>query len=185
MDATVWNEFNDDWENLAYESELLISNFTNQPLEKVAEVDFLDIPLGKERETIIKARVNQNFFRRVILCSYNNKCCVTGLSIPELLIASHIVPWSVDKKNRLNPINGLCLNNLHDKAFDNGFITITPDFKVKVSSMIYEKNDDEAIELIFKKYDNKKIILPEKFLPEKEFLYYHSQEIFEKKFLKI
>lgn len=185
LDESVWNEFNNDWDNLAYESELLISKFTNQPLEEVAEINISDIPIGKEREAIIKTRVNQSFFRRVVLSSYDNKCCITGLSISELLVASHIVPWSVDIKNRLNPTNGLCLNNLHDKAFDSGFITITPDFKVKVSKMIYERKHNEAIEMIFKNYDDKKIILPEKFLPDKAFLDYHSQEIFEKRFLKI
>lgn len=184
LDESVWNEFNNDWNSLAYESELLISTFTNQPLEKVSEIDISDIPIGKERETFIKARVNQNFFRRVVLSSYNNKCCITGLSISELLVASHIIPWSVDEKNRLNPTNGLCLNNLHDKAFDSGFLTITPDFNIKISKLIYEKKNDETIEMFFKKYDNQKMILPEKFLPGKDFLDYHSNEIFEKKFLK-
>jgi len=54
-------------------------------------------------------------------------------SIPELLIASHIIPWARDDKNRMNPANGLCLNALHDKAFDKGLITITPDFVVRIS----------------------------------------------------
>ena len=98
MDEIVWNEFNSDWSNLAYESELLISKFTNQPMEKFSEINLEHIPLGKERDAIIKQRVNQNFFRSTILSSYNLKCCVTGLSIPDFLIASHIVPWAKDEK---------------------------------------------------------------------------------------
>src|ERR1035437_287079 len=110
LDELVWNEFNSDWNNLAYESELLISQFTNQPIEEVADIDIADIPLGREREAIIKQRVNQSFFRSTILSSYNLKCCITGLSIADFLVASHIVPWAIDEINRLNPRNGLCLN---------------------------------------------------------------------------
>jgi putative restriction endonuclease len=178
MDEIVWNEFNSDWSNLAYESELLISKFTNQPIEKISEINLEDIPLGKEREAIIKQRVNQSFFRSTILSSYNLKCCITGLSISDFLVASHIVPWAKDEKNRLNPHNGLCLNSIHDKAFDRGFITITADFKIKVSNQLLELKKDNAVADLFLKYQNQSIILPDKFLPSKEFLDYHSKMIF-------
>ncbi|SUA24417.1 Uncharacterised protein [Neisseria gonorrhoeae] len=49
---------------------------------------------------------------------------------PELLVASHIKPWREDKDNRLNPRNGLCLNALHDKAFDRGLLGIDENFKI-------------------------------------------------------
>jgi len=51
---------------------------------------------GIEREALIRVRVNQSFFRRRILSAYEFRCSVTGLSVPELLVASHIVPWSQD-----------------------------------------------------------------------------------------
>ncbi|HOY42218.1 MAG TPA: HNH endonuclease [Chitinophagales bacterium] len=180
LDNIVWNEFNSDWDNLAYESELLISKFTNQPIEKVAEINIEDIPLGKEREAIIKQRVNQSFFRSTILSSYNIKCCITGLSIPDFLVASHIIPWSKDDKNRLNPHNGLCLNSIHDKAFDKGFITITTDYRIKVSKYFNDFKKDNAVSDLFLKYDNQSIILPDKFSPTKEFLEYHHKNIFKK-----
>lgn len=180
LDEIVWNEFNSDWNNLAYESELLISKFTNQPIEKVSEIDITDIPVGREREAIIKQRVNQSFFRSTILSSYNLKCCITGLKISDLLVASHIVPWSKDEKNRLNPHNGLCLNSIHDKAFDKGFITITTEFKVKVSKYLNDLKKDNAVSDLFLKYENHAIILPDKFLPSRVFLEYHHQNIFKK-----
>lgn len=67
-------------------------------------------PERRTHEAVIRTRVNQSFFRAAVLAAYNVRCCVTGLSIPELLTASHIVPWSADVKNRTNPRNGLCLN---------------------------------------------------------------------------
>lgn len=180
LDEKIWNEFNGNWEKLAYESEQLIAKFQNKQIEDVEKINLDNLPQGEERETIIKARVNQNFFRTTILSSYNLKCCITGLSIPDFLVASHIKPWSVDKDNRTNPHNGLCLNSIHDRAFDRGFITITPDFKILISTCFDEYSNDLAVNEFFIKYQNKKIILPDRFLPSKEFLDFHYQQIFKK-----
>lgn len=180
LDEIVWNEFNGNWEKLAYESELLIAKFQNKKVEEIIDFEVFEFPLGTERETIIKQRVNQNFFRSTILSSYNVKCCITGLSISEFLVASHIIPWKKDKNNRLNPHNGLCLNSIHDKAFDKGFITITPDYKIKVSKCFDDFKKDESVTDFFLKYENQSIILPDRFLPSKEFLDYHHHQIFKK-----
>lgn len=66
---------------------------------------------------------------------------MTGISISELLIASHIKPWKVsnNEDEKTNPRNGLCLNALHDKAFDRGLITIDKNYKIIVSSKLKEK----------------------------------------------
>lgn len=172
LEEVIWSEFNGNWEKLAYESEELIAKFQNK------EIIIENFPEGRERNTTIKTRVNQGFFRSAILSSYNLKCCITGLSIPDFLVASHIVPWSVDKKNRINPHNGLCLNSIHDKAFDKGFITITPDFKIIVSKYFNDYSNEKAINEFFLKYDNQNITKPERFLPSKEFLDYHHKNIF-------
>ncbi len=180
LDKEVWNEFNNDWNTLAFESEVLISKFTNQPLEKRIEINVEDIPLGKERLTTIKQRVNQSFFRSTIISSYNLKCCISGLSIADFLEASHIIPWNKDEKNRLNPHNGLCLSLLYHKAFDKGFITITNEYKIKISKYFNDFKKDTAISDLFLKFDKQKIILPDRFLPSKEFLEYHHEHIFKK-----
>lgn len=179
LDEEIWNEFNQNWENLAYESEILIAKFQNKSIDE--DVDLKETNFqGKDKESIVKTRVNQSFFRSSVLSSYNQKCCITGLNIPDLLIASHIIPWSIDEKNRLNPRNGLCLNNLHDKAYDKGFITITTDYKIKLSKSLINFTNNESVEYFFKKYENCNIILPDRFLPDKEFLKYHNDYIFKK-----
>jgi putative restriction endonuclease len=180
MDEIIWNEFNLDWGSLAYESELIISKFTNEPIEKKFELNIDDIPIGRDREAVIKQRVNQSFFRSMVLSSYNFRCCITGLSISDFLVASHIVPWATDEKNRLNPHNGLCLNSIHDKAFDRGFITIDSDFKIKISSILLDLKEDSAVMDLFLKYQNKSIIFTDKFIPSREFLDFHSNMIFQK-----
>lgn len=182
LDQEVWNEFNGDWNQLVYESEKLLAGLKGSALEVSAELPDENIQEitrlhGEEKERLIKVRVNQNFFRKTILANYNASCCITGLNNPDLLIASHIIPWSVDKPNRLNPQNGLCLNALHDRAFDKGLITITPDFKIKLSKII--KNvKNIGLQKYFEEYDNAMIILPDKFVPNREFLDYHNQNIF-------
>lgn len=180
LEEEIWEEFNNNWENLAYESELLIAKFQNKKIEDIFDIETEIFPLGLNRIATVKQRVNQSFFRSTILSAYNLKCCITGLSITDFLVSSHIVPWSVDDKNRLNPRNGLCLNTLHDKAFDKGYITITPDYKVKVSKFFEEYSGEKAIADLFAKYENKLISLPDKFLPSKEFLDHHYINIFKK-----
>jgi len=175
-EAEIWNEFSHDWEELAYKSELILANFKNDSVENSSGIIVGDLPPeGKERETLVKTRVNQSFFRQTVLASYDNKCCITGISVPELLIASHIVPWAVDKKNRMNPCNGLCLNALHDRAFDKGLITITTDYLVKISNVLKKQSLNESY---FIQYDNRKIILPQKFTPSNEFIEYHNSHVF-------
>ncbi len=180
LDEEIWMEFSNNWEKLVFESELLIAKFSNTTIEESSQINLDVIKEGLDREAVVKQRVNQNFFRAAILSAYNNKCCISGLHLPELLIASHIVPWSKDINNRLNPRNGLCLNALHDKAFDKGYITITPDYKVKVSQNLSEHQQNDAIRDFFFKFADVKIVLPDKFLPHRDFLDYHNNIIFKK-----
>jgi putative restriction endonuclease len=178
LDEEVWAEFYNNWESLAYESELLIAKFQNKEIEQLVEFENTEFPIGKERLSLVKQRVNQSFFRSTVLSSYNLKCCITGLSIPDLLVSSHIIPWAKDDKNRLNPHNGLCLNSLHDKAFDKGYITITPDFKIIISKYFDNYSKDPAVNNYFRKHQNQPITLPDRFFPSKEFLEYHFDNIF-------
>lgn len=179
LDKVIFEEFYHDWDNLAYESELQISKLLNKKIEIDEEIDF-EIKEGKVREALVKVRVNQSFFRNTILASYENKCCITGISISDFLIASHIIPWSKDEKNRLNPENGLCLNSIHDKAFDKGFLTIDFDYKIKLSNYFNDFKKENNIQKFFLDFENKVIEMPKRFLPNKEFLEFHHNNIFKK-----
>jgi putative restriction endonuclease len=176
LDKKIWDEFFNNWGTALYASEELLAKAKHTTVEKINRIEISDLPKeGKEKERMIKTRVNQSIFRRVVLATYDNACCITGINNPELLIASHIVPWSKDEKNRLNPMNGLCLNALHDKAFDAGLITISAeDYTIKVSSRLKKKNVPESIEQNFITLDGREIFLPDKFLPAKELLKIHN-----------
>ena len=174
----VWNEFNGDWERLSFESERLLQKVTGQISGPVKEVD--TFPEGKVRETIVRARVNQSFFRTAVLAAYGGRCCITGLSITALLNASHIVPWSRDVKNRTNPRNGLCLSAIHDRAFDCGLLTVTSDLKVKVSPKLEKSGSDQAIQELICKHDGGSIRPPRRFAPDETFLQFHNENIFQR-----
>jgi putative restriction endonuclease len=180
LDKEIWKEFFNHWDELPFESEKLLAKIGKTTVEKLNHIPESELPKqGKTREQVVKMRVNQSFFRNSILASYNNTCCITGIQQPELLIAGHIKPWSVDEKNRLNPQNGIAINALHDKAFEAGLMTITPDFKIKISPALLKKKKIKSMEEYFFKYDNQNVILPSRFLPDKEFLKYHNEVKFQ------
>jgi putative restriction endonuclease len=175
LDKVIFEEFTENWEDLAFESESLLKKLFNKENNIVEDKQFFEE--GKEVERSVKMRVNQSFFRDTILSSYGFKCCLTGIDIPALLIASHIVPWSKDPKNRLNPQNGLCLNNLHDQAFDRGYITFDNDLRLVLSKQII-KNKEEYVQKYFKEFEGKSLRLPERFVPDEQFIKYHHENIF-------
>lgn len=175
LDAEIWNEFFDNWDDLPFESEKLLANFEHKTLEQLNNIPESELPKeGKTREQLVKVRVNQSFFRSSILASYNHTCCITGIQQPEFLIAGHIKPWSIDEKNRLNPQNGIAINALHDRAFETGLMTITTDYKIKISPILYKKKNSKSIQEYFLNLDSQYIILPSRFLPDTEFLKYHN-----------
>lgn len=176
LDIEIWNEFFNNWEQLVFESENLLTNLDKQRFS--TQIGSNDIPKGREKERTVKTRVNQHFFRQAVLSAYDFKCCITNISIPELLISSHIIPWAKDPQNRLNPRNGLCLNALHDKAFDQGLITISKDFTIMVSPRVERNYPNFAEKKFISEYNNKRITLPRRFIPDVEFLEYHQNYIF-------
>jgi putative restriction endonuclease len=171
----IWDEFRADWEKLAFESERFLAEFTGRD-EFGEEVE--TFPEGKTRDAIVRTRVNQGFFRSAVLAAYGSKCCITGCSVQGLLNASHIVPWASDVKNRTNPRNGLCLNALHDRAFDCGLLTITPALTVKISRKVRRNPADIGNRELLIRYDGVSISPPHHFAPDPLFLRHHNERIF-------
>lgn len=102
---------------------------------------------------------------------------MSGLADPRLLVASHIVPWSRDKVNRLNPSNGLCLSAIHDRAFDMGLITLTDDYRVILAKELRQRKE-VFVEQVFIPLENRRIELPERFWPDQAFVSQHRSSIF-------
>lgn len=183
LDGEIFSEFSRDWTNLSYQAQLIRAKLQNKDISEVIDLGDIDvIPAGKYRDQMMKTRVGQYFFRMTVLNSYENRCCVTGLKQPELLVASHIKPWKVsdERTERTNPANGLCLNALHDKAFDRGLITLDKRYKIIVSRKLKDTEMDSETKSWFMGYSDHQIILPDKFLPGKDFIEYHNDVIFQR-----
>ena len=178
----IWDEFFNNQEELIFLSEQILAQRQNTSIEKkykdvLSDINNLE---GKDVLRTVKARVNQSVFREMILSNYNSKCAISGIDLPELLLASHIIPWSQNAEHRLNPENGICLSALYDKAFDKGLIGINLDHKIILSDTLKKKRDNEYFNKYFYHLENQQIIRPQKYLPKKEFLEHHLDTIFNK-----
>jgi len=128
---------------------------------------------------MVRIRVNQSFFRSAVVTAYERRCCISGIAVPELLNASHIVPWSRDINNRVNPRNGLCLNVLLDRAYDRGLITVTPELMVLVSPLLRESSGDPSLSETVLRFHHQLVTLPQRFRPDPALLDRHVAEIFQ------
>lgn len=183
-DREAWADFTADWDHFVEESETRLEQIRQEkglaPLPFPDQPDEPKIPAGPtQMQQIVKIRRGQRFFRVTILANYRNRCCVCGIPIRELLVASHIVPWSDSESLRLNPTNGLCLCSLHDRGFDRGLLTIDTEYKVALSTRLDQYLPHDAVQYGFIIYDRSEIMLPDKFLPDKELLSIHNSRYFE------
>ena len=170
------------YEQKIIEADDIVKHETNPKTISKKLIDLFDITKeGEDKVALTKQRKGQDYFRRMILANYDGRCALTGIDIPEVLLASHIIPWS-DKshtKERLNPTNGICLSALYDKAFDKGLITISPDdYKVELSSALLEYESRDYFDKHFACIDGRKITLPTAYKPNRDFLAYHREKVF-------
>lgn len=178
-----WHEFINDRERLLFESERILAQREGTTIEKKYEQEIRDIPQGVVGETKIrevKTRVNQNVFRQIVLANYEGKCALTGIDLSELLVASHIIPWSENEQERLNPENGICLSSLYDKAFDKGLISFTNDQRVIFSVRLKENVGKNYYAKYFAPIENSILNTPRKYNINSQFLEWHRDCIFNK-----
>lgn len=176
LDEAVWNKYYGHWDQLAYDAEILIAKLRHKELEQSLDIDLSNLPLGEERKQEVKRRINQGFFRDTVLSSYENRCCITGINNTKLLHACHIVGWSEDNANRTNPQNGLCLNVLFHKAYDEHFLGISPDYEIFVSDEFLGeklKDVDNSTKEYIRGYNSRKLIMPKRFIPDRDLLAMH------------
>ena len=178
-----WNEFMNDKGRFLFESERILAQYEGIPIEKKYEKQLKDVPTGIVGETKIqqvKARVNQHLFRQIIMANFNGECALSGIDIPELLVASHIIPWAENKKERLNPENGICLSSLYDKAFDQGLISFDANKKVIFSERLSSYMGKTYYDRFFQPIFHKALAETKKYDINPVFLEWHRDCIFNK-----
>lgn len=166
LDQQIWKEFSKNWDDLAFKSENILNFYKIEQ-----NIESFNFPPEKYREAIVKQRVNQYFFRQMVLSSYENKCCISNLSVTSLLEAAHILSYAEEIALRTNPHNGLCMSVLYHKAYDAGVFSISPDFEFIVSKKFEkEKENDLEFSRLFLDHNKQKISLPHRFIPNRDYL---------------
>lgn len=182
-DRGIWEEFHQNWNRLAVESEALRQARTDVSAKAASlQTDAADADMthngATERVAMTRVRLAQQFFRRAVLASYDGRCCISEIPVRSLLVASHIMPWSRHPESRADPRNGLCLSSLHDAAFDRGLIAIDSEFRLVLSSQLREHMSNATLKQSFEACEGKAIRLPNRFRPSSVTLDYHRNTVF-------
>lgn len=182
-DRAVWDEFNADPEQLAYESQQaynrLLPDFAPDAVgERWVEEFIRSRPTESKR--LVRVRLVQSFFRDAVLSSYEYRCAMCRLDLPELLNASHIIPWKDNVGRRADPRNGLALCSIHDRAFDRGFLTVSGTYQVLTSVRAKMNAPCRLHQVALLDIEGQTLALPKRFLPDEEALAYHREHVFKK-----
>ena len=158
-DKEIFEEFQNDWGNLGAQAEEIVglALFDGTPEKGARPISSLT-----EKNKVSRER---HFFRASVFASYENRCCITGLTLPT-------------SSDRTDPHNGLLLNTFHDKAFDQGLITVTKDYSIRVAQKVKDYANDDFTKNCLAGLEGAKIILPRNFIPAIECLEYHNDIIF-------
>lgn len=177
-DKEIWEQYFNHWDELVKESQSLLVKYKAKTYyEKEIEIPIISSPPKTEKQATVKIRIGQSFFRKTVLSSYERKCCICQNDLSQLLIASHIIPWSESKEKRIDPQNGLSLCILHDKAFDKGLLSFKDDYRITISSLV-KKSKSEFVQQVITDFENASLVLPSRFLPSLENLLWHHRNIF-------
>lgn len=180
-DREVWAEFHANWAPMAAESEALWTTQVGEAPNDDGEGDLTPDaafvgPTDAARTTMVRRA--QKFFSRAVLSAYERRCCVSGIQLTELLVASHIIPWADSPTDRVNPANGLCLSRLHDGAFDKGLVTFDEERRLVLSKRLRDQLSNDVLRESFQRFEGKPMRPPTRCLPEERFLAYHRERRF-------
>lgn len=122
----------------------VILDLANLKLESInADVLTDDISVETETLAIGKRRIGQGKYRRDVIKLWDGKCAITGTSIQEVLIASHIVPWKDSNSlEKTDEHNSILLSALYDKLFDKYLISFDDIGRVLINSKINKEEKD-------------------------------------------
>lgn len=171
-DRAIWQEFDGRMNELADESEAAYERLNSAPTI-VPDPPGVTFSGPTETAATVKVRRIQSFFRKTVLTCYGHRCCITGNPVPELLRASHIVPWSESVIHRANPRNGLCLSATFDAAFDRGLIFFDDDLQIVLSQRLCSFLPNPELERTFCEAEGRVLQLPMKNHPDIELIRQH------------
>lgn len=176
QDRLLWQRFIAEPEAVANECEeawLIMTHGINQSEH---EIDYT----AQDTVSIQKRRVGQSLFRKAVMIRYDTRCVITGLRHEDLLIASHIVPWQARPESRLDPANGLCLNALHDRAFDKGLLAVDGKGRIRISPELAEAGLNGELKNLLSALNGRPLNLDSSVFPNYDYLAWHYRMCFRK-----
>ncbi|WP_299233625.1 HNH endonuclease [uncultured Halomonas sp.] len=105
-----------------------------------------------------KTRVHQAEFRARVMLAYSNRCAMTGLPVPQLLEAAHIIP-DTHQDSTAEVSNGISLSRLHHRAYDADLIGIDPDYRIHLNDNLLSTQDGPLLESM-KQLNGQRIAIP-------------------------
>jgi putative restriction endonuclease len=163
-----------------------VEDFFNIDIENLLVEEFyLAIPdnanrrvLDLYRRMLTNVRTRQSDFRQNVLENFDRMCCITGIREETLLIASHIIPYSLRNNAAIDTNNGLCLSVLYDKLFDKGYFTLINDNEELRIQVINDLDAlSEPLRNILNEIRNRPIRRP-RVMINAEYIEYHRSNIF-------
>ncbi len=120
-------------------------------------------------------RLGQGAFRALVTDAYGGSCAITGEKTLPVLQAAHIVPYAQEGPHLVT--NGLLLKSDFHTLFDDGYLTVTPDYHVEVSHRLREDfhNGKE-----YYRYQGSPMYLPREGQqrPDPRFLEWHNEHVY-------
>ncbi|WP_224249979.1 HNH endonuclease [Hyalangium gracile] len=157
----------EDWFDLPYFREELPEDRVELHDEVISDYSADNVAVVTKRR-----RLHAKFAAK-IKANYGAACAMCGITEQDFLVAGHIVAWSEDEKNRLNPANGLCLCVLHDRAFERGYLIIDDGFHIRMNRHIHP---DSPLGNQLKQLDGLRLRLPVSHPPDLELLKRHRDK---------
>ncbi|MFI3198956.1 MAG: HNH endonuclease [Methylococcaceae bacterium] len=126
---------------------------------------------------LVKPRLGQSSFRMTVTDAYNRRCAMTGENTLVVLEAAHIIPYAKEGTHSVK--NGLLLRSDFHKLFDVGLISVTPEYKIRISPRIKETWFNGKV---YYRLDNQPLtVMPEKInlRPDPDYLQWHYKNVFQ------
>jgi putative restriction endonuclease len=133
----------------------------------------------ENRRIEIEQRQKQSLFRRRVMQNFQGRCCLSGISEEDLLVAGHIVPWAKRIDTRLDPSNGLLLYCPYDRLFDKGFISFDDELRVIVAPWV--DRCSAPLRTVLTQLASQHARRPAKWPIKAEYLAYHRAEVLQTK----
>lgn len=162
----------------AYDSETEVGKrMFEMVMQRISHSNFessVDAP--RYTESLTKHRIGQGGFRVIVTEAYQRKCAITGEKTLPVLEAAHIKPYSQEGPHAAN--NGILLKSDFHTLYDDGYITITPDYHIEVSKRLHEDYGNGKD--YYKYHGEKLLILPDDISqrPSEEYLDWHNNNVF-------